>query len=113
MKEIEKLNKYVNQYYNSNLKDGNELNFLLQKISGLLFYLETVKAEIHNDYEVMVFDLVKQKFSVSRAVNEANVKHPMMYQLRRVMDSGYRITDAIRTNISFLKSEKVNSNNQT
>jgi hypothetical protein len=113
MKEIETLNKYVNQYYNSNLKDGNELNFLLQKISGLLFYLETVKAEIHNDYEVMVFDLVKQKFSVSRAVNEANVKYPMMYQLRRVMDSGYRITDAIRTNISFLKSEKVNSNNQT
>ena len=113
MKEIETLNTYVNKYYNSNLQDGNELNFLLQKITGLLYYLETVRADTHNDYEVMVFDLVKQKFTVSRAINEANVSFPMMYQLRRIMDAGYKITDAIRTNISFLKSEKINSQNQT
>lgn len=113
MKEIETLNKYVNKYYNSNLQNGNELNELLQKITGLLYYLETVRAETHNDYETMVFDLVKQKYTVSRAINESNVKFPMMYQLRRIMDAGYKITDAIRTNISFLKSEKINSNNQT
>jgi hypothetical protein len=29
--------------------------------------------------------------------------------LRRIMDAGYRCSDAIRTNISFLKSEKRNS----
>jgi hypothetical protein len=38
----------------------------------------------------MVFDLVKQKFTVSRAINEANVSFPMMYQLRRIMDAGYK-----------------------
>jgi len=112
MKEIETLNKYVNKYYNSNLQNGNELNELLQKITGLLYYLETVRAETHNEYELMVFDLVKQKFTVSRAINQANVEYPLMYQLRRIMDAGYKITDAIRTNISFLKSEKINSNNQ-
>jgi hypothetical protein len=113
MKEIDLLNKYVNKYYNSSLQNGNELNELLQKITGLLYYLETVRAETHNEYEVMIFDLVKQKFTVSRAINQANVEYPMMYQLRRVMDAGYKITDAIRTNISFLKSEKLNSTNQT
>ena len=113
MKEIETLNEYVNKYYKSNLNNGNELNELLQKITGLLYYLETVRANTHNNYETMVFNLVKEKYTVSRAINEANVKYPTMYQLRRVMDAGYKITDAIRTNISFLKSEKSNSNNQT
>jgi hypothetical protein len=113
MKEIDLLNNYVNKYYNSNRQDGNELNELLQKISGLLFYLVTLKAELHNDYEIMVFDLVKQKHSVARAINQTNVEFPMLYQLRQCIDQGNRITDAIRTNISFLKSEKLNSTNQT
>jgi len=112
MNEIENLNRYVNQYYKCNLQDGAELSMLIQKITGLLYYLESVRANVHNHYEVMVFDLVKQKFTVSRAVNEANVCFPQMYQLRRVMDSGYKICDAIRTNISFLKSEMSHSKQQ-
>ena len=108
MNELEKLNKYVNQYYKCNLQNGNELSELLQKITGLLFYLETVRSETHNLFESKVFELVKSKMTVSRAINEANVIYPQMYQLRRIMDAGYRITDAIRTNISFLKSEKKN-----
>lgn len=108
MNELEKLNKYVNQYYRCNLQDGNELSELLQKITGLLFYLETVRAETQNLYEVKVYELVKDKKTVARAVNEANVIYPEMYQLRKVVDAGWRITDAIRTNISFLKSEKKN-----
>jgi hypothetical protein len=35
---------------------------------------------------IMVFDLVKQKFTV-RAINETNVEYPMMYQLSRIMDA--------------------------
>ena len=109
MEEIEKLNAYVSQYYKCSLQDGNELSMLIQKITSLLYYLETVRADIHNNYQIMVFELVKQKMSVSRALNEADVCYPQMYQLRRVMDSGYKICDAIRTNISFLKSEMSHS----
>ena len=107
--QITDLSAYVNRYYKCNLQDGNELSELLQKITGLLFYLETVRCEIHDLYESEVFELVKSGQSVARAVNEANVKYPTMYQLRRIMESGGRIVDAIRTNISYLKSEKVNS----
>lgn len=105
-KQITDLNKFVNEYYSCNLQDGNKLSFLIQKITGLLFYLETERSKTHDLYENAVFKLVKSGSTVSRAVNEANVLYPEMYQLRRVMDSGYKICDAIRTNISYLKSEK-------
>jgi hypothetical protein len=111
-KQIDDLNAYVNQYYGSKRLDGYELSILLQKITGILYFLETVRTEIHDLYETEVFNLVKEGNSVARAVNEANVKYPTMYQLRRIMDGGYRITDAIRTNISYLKSEKQSVNNQ-
>jgi len=32
-----------------------------------------------------------------------------MYKLRRLLDSGYRVSDAMRTNISFIKSEMNNT----
>ena len=105
MKEIEKLNDYVNRYYNCDRTNGAELLLLQQKITGLLYYLETVRSEIHDAFESKVFELVQEGNSVARAVNEAHVSYPQMYQLRRVMDAGYRIVDAIRTNISYLKSE--------
>jgi|15BtaG_2_1085339.scaffolds.fasta_scaffold01272_12 hypothetical protein len=112
IKQINLLNDLVNEYYNGNL-DGNKLSNLLKNITGNLYYLETVRSEQHNLFETEVFNLVKDGSSVARAINEANVKYPMMYQLRRIMDGGYRIVDAIRTNISYLKSEQINTPNQT
>ena len=105
MEQITKLNELVKEYYNCDLNNGSQLNALLQKITGILYYLESVRATVKNDYEISVYELVKQNKSVARALNETEVKYPEMYQLRRVMDAGYRIADAIRTNISFLKSE--------
>jgi hypothetical protein len=109
MKELEKLNHYVNEYYKCNRQDGETLLMLLQKITALLYYLESVRSEIHDAYEGKVFELVKDGQSVARAVNEANVTYPQMYQLRRLMDAGYRVVDAIRTNISYLKHERTNT----
>jgi hypothetical protein len=105
-KQIEDLNTYVQEYYKCNLQDGNQLSLLIQKITGLLYYLESERSKIHDLYENAVFKLVKGGSTVARAINEANVLYPEMYQLRRIMDGGYRIVDAIRTNISYLKSEK-------
>ena len=105
-KQIADLNAYVNAYYSCNLQDGEELSILLQKITALLYFLETVRSEVHKLYESKVFELVGKGNTVARSMNEANVEYPQMYQLRRIMNAGYRIADAIRTNISYLKSEK-------
>lgn len=109
MKEIEQLNSFVNEYYKLNLNDGDRLNYLLQKITGLLYYLETVRSTKHDEFQSAIYVKVKDKMTVARAENESHVEHPEMYLLRRVMDAGYRIVDAIRTNISYLKSEKQNA----
>lgn len=107
-RQMELLSDLVNEYYQADISDGGRLVELIKKITGNLFYLETVRAEIHDRYETKVFNLVKEGHSVARAINEANVEIPEMYQLRRILDAGYRITDAIRTNISFIKSEMQN-----
>jgi hypothetical protein len=103
--QIKQLNALVNRYYSADLRNGENLNEILQKMSALLYYLETVRSQVHDAFESAVFEGVKDGKTVSRAVNEAHVTYPLMYKMRRVMDSGYRITDAIRTNISYLKSE--------
>jgi hypothetical protein len=112
--QIDKLNGYVKQYYAlKELRDGEHLSMLLQKITGLLFYLEAVRSAVHSEFETTIFNLVKDGATVARATNQAHVECPLMYQLRRTMDAGYRITDAIRTNISYIKSEKQSTNKLT
>lgn len=113
IEEIEKLNSYVNEYYKMKIdvRNGDKLNYLLQKITGLLYYLETERAQIHDAFQTSIFNGVKDKKTVARSENEAHVTYPQMYQLRRIQDAGYRVADAIRTNISYLKSEKSHSNN--
>ena len=51
---IENLNKCVKQYHQMKVMDGHTLNTLLQKISGYLYYLETVRASTHNLYEAFI-----------------------------------------------------------
>ena len=46
-----------------------------------------------------------EKLSVARATNEANIAVPEVYKLRKLTSAGYRVCDAIRSNISFLKLE--------
>ena len=112
IEQLEKLNSYVNEYYKMKIdvRNGDKLNYLLQKITGLLYYLETERAQIHDAFQTSIFNGVKDKKTVARAENEAHVTYPQMYQLRRVMDASYRVADAIRTNISYLKSEKIHNN---
>ena len=109
-KTLENLTTYIQAYDDISLNDGENLNFLLQKINTALFYLENERANFKKQYEQRIYELTTdKKMTVSRAVNFAEVEVPELYFLRRIMDSGYRISDAIRTNISFLKSEKRNA----
>lgn len=109
-KELENLAMYIQAYEDTSLNDGEALNELLQKINVTLFYLEKERASFKKQYENRIFELTTdKKMTVARAVNFAEVEVPELYLLRRIMDSGYRCSDVIRTNISFLKSEKRNA----
>jgi hypothetical protein len=107
---LQKLTEYIQAYDDISLNDGENLNYLLQKINTSLFYLENERSNFKKQYEMKVFDLTtNHKMTVSRAINFAEVDVPELYMLRRIMDSAYRCSDAIRTNISFLKYEKRNA----
>jgi hydrogenase maturation factor len=110
MEVIERLNKRVNDYKRMAVLDGAELNLILKDITGYLYYLETVRSDVHNQYERFVATKIDEGNSVARAINMANVEFPEMYKLRRLMDGAYEVVGAIRTNISFIKSELHNIN---
>jgi hypothetical protein len=93
------------EYINTDTTDGEKLNTLLRDISGILFYLETVRSGYHNLWSQFVTGRIEQKISVARAQVEADVKYPELYELRRTMDGAYNVVNAIRSNLSYLKSE--------
>ena len=97
------------EYSSMSTLDPHRLNELLKDLSGRLFYLETIRSEIHDKWQSKVFELTKDGKNVSRAENEAHTAYPEMYLLRRVVTSGWKVADAIRTNISYLKNEQTNS----
>ena len=103
----EVLNKIADiiEDYNTSQLDGVKLNNHLKMLTSYLYYIETIRTEAHERFEAVIHNKVKEGFSVARATNEANVSVPEMYKLRRLLESGYRVADAMRTNISFIKSE--------
>ena len=105
-KVIEKMNTIINHYHRADMTDGLALNTYLKDLSSALYYMETVRANVHDNWQRCVKELISQGNSVSRSENEAHVKYPEMYMLRRVLDSAYEVVGALRTNISYLKNEK-------
>lgn len=103
---ITKMNNLVNRYHTMKVIDGNELAMILKDFVSALYYLETVRAETHDKFQKRVKELIAEGNTVSRSENLAHVEHPDMYRLRRVMDAGYEVVGAIRSNISFLKHEQ-------
>ena len=106
---LERIAELIEEYNNTNIFDGNKLNEQLKELTSRLYYIETMRTKAHEDYEKVIHTKVAEGFSVARATNQANIEVPEMYQLRRLLESGYRVVDAMRTNISFLKSEMYNT----
>jgi len=105
MKEqLEKLSDIMLTYHNTT-PPGHVLVDMLKNVTTILFFLEKERAGIHDQWQSKVHALTKEGSSVSRAENEAHVEYPEMYMLRHIMTAGYRVADAMRSNISYLKSE--------
>ena len=111
MKDFEKtlnqLIEFVQAYDDTSPNDGDALNYLLKKITNSVFYLESERYKFHKEYQQKIYSYtVDKKMTVARAVNFAENEVPELYLLRRITETGIRVCDAIRTNISYLKSEK-------
>ena len=98
------LSEEVRKYRASRLS-GEELNNTLQQVAGLLFYLEEEKIKYHDKYQQNVFKLVKEGCSVAKSENESNVLVPEYYLLSKTINAGERVFNAVRSNLSSIKSE--------
>ena len=105
---LDRIADIIEDYKNTDVFDGVKLNQQIKELTSRLYYIETLRTKAHQDFERVINDKVNEGFSVARATNEANKEVPEMYKLRRLLESGYRVVDAMRTNISFLKSEMYN-----
>ena len=103
---LNKIAEIIEQYNNTSINDGVKLNEQLKNLTSYLYYIEGIKCKYHQDFEEIVYNKVNnEKLSVARATNEANIAVPEVYKLRKLTSAGYRVCDAIRSNISFLKLE--------
>jgi len=94
--------KIIDDYSKLTINSGNELSILLKNLTCELFYLEKFRSEYQEKHNSIMHN---EKGAVSKALILANEEVPELYMLRRVMNAAYRVVDALRSNISFIKKE--------
>jgi len=92
----------VEKYGKLKWNEGGEISELMKDLTVILCHLEQERKEAHEKWNHLVFTF---EGSVSRAEISANEEVPELYQLRRIMQAGYRVVDAMRSNISYIKKE--------
>jgi hypothetical protein len=107
-KALDHISSEIKKYRETKPDDGNTLVECGQQISATLFYLEKERAKYHNMFQKKVNQFILEGDSVNRAENKAHVLFPEMYLLRRIIDSAYKTCDAIRTQVSWIKSGLIN-----
>lgn len=95
----------VDRYARMNILDGEELSHLTRRITAAMYYLNNERVKYHDLWQRHVKELIDSGSSVSRAENEAHVKYPELYLLRRTMDAAKDCYEAMRSNISWVKFE--------
>ncbi len=106
MKTLDEVTKIIEAYGSpKKMPDGHTINEYLRKLTTRLYYLETLRTEAKQKHDAIIFQAVNEGESVARASNKADNEVPELYLLRRILESGYRCSDAMRSNLSYLKKE--------
>lgn len=109
---LDHLSKTIKEYRNTDTSDVETMLKQLQQITGIIAYLSNEKASYHNKFQVKINQLILQGNPVSRAENEAHTEYPEIYLLRNIINSANQVVDAIRSIVSYYKTEKFNQQNQ-
>lgn len=103
---LENMSDNIKLYRQMKTFNGDELLTILQQIVGTLHYLEGQRAEAYLTFTKRVNSYILEGMPVSKAESKANEDVPELYLLRHIMRSAYETVGAVRTTISYLKSEK-------
>ena len=100
---LNRVTDIVDKYNNLTINSGAELSDLLRRLTCELFYLERFRSDYQEKHNNIMHN---EKGAVSKALILANEEVPELYMLRRVMNAAYRVVDALRSNISYIKKEQ-------
>jgi len=104
-KLLDNITKIIEDYRSSNNHNPDGLLDMGRNLSAYLFSLEKYRAEKHKAFEACIYALRMQNMKVNAATNEANVKHPEMYMLRRFMEAAEKVHIQINVELKWLNSE--------
>jgi len=105
-KALEHITENVRKYRATGVDDGEALVGILQQLTATLFYLEKERAEYQTKFQETINLFIVEGNSVARSEKQAHKQVPEMYMLRHIMTSAYEVVGALRTQISWLKSER-------
>ena len=106
---LNQLTATIKDYRQNDYPDGDTLCAYLKTITGILYYLEGVRSEVHQKWQETANKYVLEGMSWSRSENQANLEVPELYKLRHIMTASYEVVGAIRSSLSWLKTEKYES----
>lgn len=98
------IRKGVDQYEDLKLEDTEQQSDILRTLTCNLFYLEAHRVKAHNDWHTFYFE--SKAVSNAAKEREADLEIKELYMIRRIMTSGYKVVDAIRSTISIHKKER-------
>lgn len=101
-KILAKIRASVTQYEKVDMKLLVVQADILRELTCNLFYIEAYRTKAHEDWTESYHESVGSNAAKAR---EADKAIPELYLLRRVMESGYRVCDAIRSTIGVYKKE--------
>ena len=87
-------------------EDGQLLTNIMKNLSSDLFFLEKHRDEYARKHNTILHLKISEGMAVSKAEIIAKEQVPELYLLRRIMTSAYKTLDAVRSTLSFVKSEQ-------
>ena len=107
---LNRITEIIEEFNSSNNHNPQGLLDMGRNLSSNLFFLQKFRIKSHLNYETVIYSLKNQDWKINAAINEAKIKVPELYMLRRTMESAESVLGMIRTEISWIKTEMNNTN---
>ena len=100
-KELDELSAIIDSFYKV-VPQGAALCDMLRRSTALIYFLENYRAEVHKQWIATYHATEGTNAAKER---QADKDHPELYLLRRVIPSANKVVEAMRSNLSYLKTE--------
>lgn len=106
----EEITKIIDDYNAHDNHPPQEILNMAKNLASRIFYMEKHRAAAHKDFEAVIYELKRKGIAINNATNEANIRVPEMYELRRFMESAKGVLEIMRSQVSWLKTEMQHTN---